>query len=175
MTSQFAVGYPQASLSPGDRTSQGAPSGRARASVTYPSGMDAAEARRRFTEARVARLGTVRESGEPHLVPFVFALQDETIYSVVDEKPKRTRDLQRLANIAAHPWVTALVDHYEESWDRVWWVRVDGLARVVGEGPERDRAVQLLAAKYPQYRDEPPTGPVVIVDIDRWRSWPADR
>ena len=58
----------------------------------------------------MARLGTLRESGEPHLVPFVFALKDETIYSLVDDKPKRTRDLQRLANIAAHPWVTALVE-----------------------------------------------------------------
>jgi PPOX class probable F420-dependent enzyme len=136
--------------------------------------MDAGEARRRSAEARVARLGTVREDGEPHIVPFVFALQDDTIYSVVDEKPKRTKGLQRLANIAAHPRVTVLVDEYEESWDRLWWVRVDGHARVVSEGPERDRAVELLAAKYPQYRDEPPTGPAIIVDIDRWRSWSAD-
>lgn len=122
----------------------------------------------------MARLGTVREDGEPHVVPFVFALQDDTIYSVVDEKPKRTKGLQRLANIAAHPRVTVLVDEYEESWDRLWWVRVDGHARVVSEGPERDRAVELLAAKYPQYREEPPTGPAIIVDIDRWRSWSAD-
>jgi PPOX class probable F420-dependent enzyme len=137
--------------------------------------VDAAEARRRFTEARVARLGTVRGSGEPHLVPFVFALQGDRIYSVVDEKPKRTKSLQRLANIAAHPRVTALVDEYEESWDRLWWVRVDGHARVVNEGPERDRAVELLAAKYRQYRDVPPAGPAIVVDIDRWRCWPSDR
>lgn len=140
----------------------------------YPSGMDEAEARRRFTEARIARLGTVRDSGDPHLVPFVFALQDDTIYSAVDEKPKRTRHLQRLANIAAHPRVTALVDQYEESWDRLWWVRVDGRARVMDEGPERDRALELLAARYLQYRHESPTGPAVIIDIDRWRFWPAD-
>jgi PPOX class probable F420-dependent enzyme len=136
--------------------------------------MDETEARRRFAEARVARLGTVRDSGDPHLVPFVFALRDDAIYSLVDEKPKRSRHLQRLANIVAHPRVTALVDQYEESWDRLWWVRVDGLARVMEEGPERDRALELLAAKYRQYRDEPPTGPAVIIDIDRWRSWPAD-
>jgi len=137
--------------------------------------MDTAEARRRFTQARVARLGTVREDGQPHLVPFVFALRGDTIYSVVDEKPKRTKGLQRLANIAAHPRVTALVDEYEEPWDRLWWVRVDGHAHVVSEAPERDRAVEFLAAKYPQYRDEPPTGPAIIVNIDRWRCWPSDR
>ena len=123
----------------------------------------------------MARLGSVREDGEPHLVPFVFALQGDTIYSVVDEKPKQTKELQRLANIEAHPRVTALVDEYEERWDRLWWVRIDGHARVVREGPERDRALEFLAAKYPQHRDEPPTGPAIIVNIDRWRSWPSDR
>lgn len=141
----------------------------------YPSRMEAREARSRFTEARVGRLGTVREDGAPHVVPFVFALRHDTIYAVVDEKPKRTKALQRLANIAAHPRVTVLVDEYEESWDRLWWVRVDGQARVVSEGPERDLAVELLSAKYRQYRDEPPTGPAIIVDIDRWRSWRSDR
>lgn len=141
----------------------------------YPSDMDAAEARRRLTVARVARLGTVRENGEPHLVPFVFALHGDRIYAVVDEKPKRTKGLRRLANIAAHPRVTVLVDEYDESWERLWWVRVDGHGRVVRDGPERDRAVELLTAKYPQYRDDPPTGPAIVVDIDRWRCWPSDR
>lgn len=139
------------------------------------SDMDAAEARRRFAEARVARLGTVREDGAPHLVPFVFALHGHTVYSVVDQKPKGTTELQRLANIAVHPRVTALVDEYEESWDRLWWVRVDGRARVVREGLDRDRAVEFLVAKYAQYREEPPIGPAIILDIDRWRWWPSDR
>ncbi|HEU4355209.1 MAG TPA: TIGR03668 family PPOX class F420-dependent oxidoreductase [Actinomycetota bacterium] len=137
--------------------------------------MDAAEARSRFAEARVARLGTVREDGAPHLVPFVFALEGDTLYSVVDQKPKGTTELQRLANIRVHPMVTALVDEYGESWDRLWWVRVDGRAHVVREGPDRERASELLVAKYAQYREEPPTGPAIIVDIDRWRCWPSDR
>ena len=94
------------------------------------------------------------------------------ICSIVDAKPKRSPKLQRLANIAANPRVTLLVDHYDEDWDVLWWVRADGEARVVEEGPERDRAVELLHAKYPQYRTwSDPIGGAVVVDVDRWQWW----
>lgn len=130
--------------------------------------------RRRVGEARVARLATVRPDGAPHVIPLVFALDGDTIYSSVDEKPKKSRDLKRLENIRANPRVELLVDGYEEDWDRVWWVRVLGSARVVEEGPERDRGLVLLAEKYPQYEDMPPQGAAVIIDVDRWRSWSAE-
>src|SRR4051812_1328952 len=109
-------------------------------------------ARRRFTDARVARLATTGEDG-PHLVPVVFAVVGDTLYSAVDGKPKTTRDLKRLRNIAADSRVSLLVDHYDEDWSMLWWVRVDGRATVhevtsaVGTA-----AVDALAAKYPQYR-----------------------
>jgi PPOX class probable F420-dependent enzyme len=134
--------------------------------------MDEQEARRRFGEARVARIATVRADGSPHVVPVVFALDGDEILSIVDAKPKRSPELQRLANIAAEPRVTLLVDHYEEDWNALWWVRADGTARVVREGPERDRAIELLHAKYPQYETwSEPVGAAVIVTVDRWRSW----
>ena len=133
--------------------------------------MDEAEARARFAAARVARLATVRAGGAPHLVPVVFAVHGSTVVLVVDEKPKRTKQLQRLANVRAEPRVTLLADHYEDAWGSLWWVRADGTARVVEDGPERDRAVALLQAKYPQYAASPPTGPAVVVDIGSWRWW----
>lgn len=133
--------------------------------------MDEAEARARFTAARVARLATVRAGGAPHLVPVVFAVHDSTVLLVVDEKPKRTKELQRLANVRAEPRVSLLADHYEDAWGSLWWVRADGRARVVEDGPERDRAVALLQAKYPQYAASPPTGPAVVVDVESWRWW----
>ena len=133
--------------------------------------MDEAEARARFAAARVARLATVRAGGAPHLVPVVFAVQDSTVLLVVDEKPKRTKELQRLANVRAEPRVSLLADHYEDAWGSLWWVRADGRARVVEDGPERDRAVALLQAKYPQYAASPPTGPAVVMDIESWRWW----
>jgi len=134
--------------------------------------MDAATARRRFAEARVARLATLTVDQRPHLVPCCFALDGDTVYSAVDAKPKSTGELTRIANLKAHPVASLLVDHYVEDWFELWWVRVDGRGRVVEVAPERDRALAALAAKYHQYRVTPPPGPVVAVDIDRWRAWP---
>jgi len=133
--------------------------------------VDEAEARARFAAARVARLATVRAGGAPHLVPVVFAVHGSTVLLVVDEKPKRTKELQRLANLRAEPRVSLLADHYEDAWGSLWWVRADGRARILGTGPERDRAVAILQAKYPQYAASPPTGPAVVVDIESWRWW----
>ena len=124
--------------------------------------------RRRLEEARVARLATTGRDGAPHVVPITFAVEGDTIYFAVDTKPKRTTDLKRLRNIAANPAVSLLVDHYEDDWGRLWWVRVDGTARVIEDG---DHARELLARKYPQYRAARPPGPVVAISIQRMTGW----
>lgn len=134
--------------------------------------MTGEEARRGFAEARVARLATASADGRPHAVPLCFVLEGDTIYWAVDEKPKRTRELRRLRDIAENPRVSVLVDRYEEDWSRLWWVRADGEARLLGGGDE-ERALGLLAGKYPQYRRTPPGGPAVVVDVDAWRWWSA--
>jgi PPOX class probable F420-dependent enzyme len=129
--------------------------------------MDAAEARRRFAAARVARLATIGPDGRPHLVPITFAAIDaDTIVTAVDHKPKRTTALQRLANIERDPRVAVLADHYDDDWSKLWWVRADGVARVL-----RDSAAAQLADKYPQYRDRPPSGTVIVIEVERWSGW----
>jgi PPOX class probable F420-dependent enzyme len=128
------------------------------------------EARQRFAAARVARLATVSGSGQPHLVPIVFALVGDRIYTAVDGKPKRTNALRRLANIAANPRVAVLVDRYDEDWSALWWVRADGVARIV-TGPEARTGTDALTDRYPHYRAQPPPGPVIAVDVVRWVSW----
>jgi len=133
--------------------------------------VDEREARSRFSAGRVARLATVRPDGSPHLVPVVFALDGSTVVFAVDDKPKGTRELRRLANIRADPRVSVLVDHYDEDWPALWWVRVDGRARVIDAGPALDRAVALLAGKYSQYAAGPPPGPAVLIDVETWRWW----
>jgi PPOX class probable F420-dependent enzyme len=131
------------------------------------------ELRRRVEAAPVARLATIDRQGRPHLVPICFALVGETIYTAVDRKPKRSQRLQRIENARANPQVAVLVDHYEDDWSQLWWVRLRGRARVLEPGEEVERALALLAAKYAQYRAEPPPGPVLAVDLDEWRGWHA--
>ncbi|SNS42756.1 PPOX class probable F420-dependent enzyme, Rv0121 family [Actinomadura meyerae] len=131
------------------------------------------EARRLLATARVARLATVGEDGRPHLVPVTFAVHRGAVYTAVDHKPKSRRDLRRLANIRANPRVALLADHYEDDWDRLWWVRVDGRAAVVDDPARMAEPVALLADRYAQYRDRPPEGPVIAVTIDAWTGWSA--
>jgi len=127
----------------------------------------------RLTSARVARLATTDPDGRPHLVPIVFAVDGNTLYSAVDRKPKRSTKLRRIENARARPDVTILVDHYDEDWRRLWWIRIRGLARVLDDGDERAHALALLQEKYPQYRNEPPDGAVLAVDVSDVRSWSA--
>jgi PPOX class probable F420-dependent enzyme len=122
----------------------------------------------------VARLATLDPDGRAHLVPIVFALDGDTLYSAVDRKPKRTQRLRRIENARARADVTILVDHYEEDWGRLWWIRLRGRARVLDTGTELEHALALLREKYLQYRDEPPTGPVLAVEITEVREWSAD-
>jgi PPOX class probable F420-dependent enzyme len=127
--------------------------------------------RRRVGSARVARLATAGADGRPHIVPICFALDDQTLYFAVDAKPKQTTNLKRLHNIAANPAVSILIDQYEDDWDKLWWVRLDGQARVVTEDAEVERALHLLARRYAQYRASEPAGPVVAVAIERMAGW----
>jgi PPOX class probable F420-dependent enzyme len=130
------------------------------------------EARRRFAEARVARLATVDDRQRPHVVPFVFVLEGETVYSPTDEKPKKSTRLQRARNLEQNPNATVLADHYEEDWNTVWWVRARGRGRIVERGTEEfELANRLLADKYPQYENEPSTGPAIAIDVEEWLGW----
>ena len=135
--------------------------------------LTAAEARQRFAAAPVARLATVGPTGQPHLVPVTFALDGDHVYTAVDAKPKTTTNLRRLRNIRRDPRVAVLADHYEADWDRLWWARADGLASILGEPTGRARPLELLAARYPQYRVNPPAGPVIAIAVERWTGWAA--
>jgi PPOX class probable F420-dependent enzyme len=136
--------------------------------------MEVAEMRRRFAAARVARLATVRPDGRPHVVPVCFAVDGDQVVSVVDDKPKRSAELARLANVRAQPAVSLLVDEYDEDWTRLWWVRADGRGAVIEGGAAHEQAVDRLASKYAQYahyRDDRPAGAVLVVTVERWSAW----
>jgi PPOX class probable F420-dependent enzyme len=130
------------------------------------------EARRLLGGSRVARLGTADPGGRPHLVPVTFVLDGDAVYIAIDHKPKTTVNLKRLRNIARNPSVSVLADHYEEDWSMLWWARADGRATVLEPGGEAsERPVDLLVAKYEQYKEARPAGPVIVIEVTSWTGW----
>ena len=124
-------------------------------------------------------MATVTPEQRPHVVPFVFALVEwegaRVAYWAVDHKPKRSSDLKRIRNLESNPAVEFVVDGYDEDWERLWWVRCSGTARVVASETERHDALQALIEKYLQYEDAPPDGPIVAIDIARIGGWVSAR
>ena len=126
-----------------------------------------------LSAAPVAVLATVRPDGSAHAVPIVFAIDDNTLYTPIDHKPKSTTRLARLENIRANPQVSVLAHHYGEDWEGLWWVRVDGTASVIEASADRQAAIELLVAKYRQYEGLAPTGDVIAVRIEKLTGWEA--
>lgn len=104
-------------------------------------------------------------------MPFCFVLAGDQVFSAVDQKPKASMRLARLENVRANPRATMLVDGWSEDWSRLWWIRIDGPARVLEAGPEAENALSLLSEKYEQYRRQPPAGPVLAITAERWTGW----
>ncbi|MBO0679884.1 TIGR03668 family PPOX class F420-dependent oxidoreductase [Mycolicibacterium sp. S2-37] len=127
----------------------------------------------RFATAPAAVLATLNPDGAPHLVPVVFAVHHDVVYTAVDAKRKSTRELRRLANIEADARVCVLVDHYTDDWTQLWWVRADGTAAVHHSGGAMATGYALLRQKYPQYERLALNGPVISIAVQRWSSWEA--
>ncbi|QII04129.1 TIGR03668 family PPOX class F420-dependent oxidoreductase [Rhodococcoides fascians A25f] len=130
----------------------------------------------RFTDAPRAQLSTINPDGTPHLVPIVFAVTDtgDRIVTAIDWKPKTTQKLQRLDNIRADSAVSLIVDHYTDDWSQLWWIRADGNAHIAeSSSTDGTAAIDALVAKYSQYKNNRPEGPVIIIEKLSWRSWSA--
>jgi PPOX class probable F420-dependent enzyme len=125
------------------------------------------ESRRRFAEAKIARLATITPNNHPHIIPVTFAIQNSTLYIAIDHKPKTTKNLQRLKNIEQNPKVSILADHYTEDWTTLWWTRADGTATITDE----ETPIDLLVAKYSQYQETRPQGPVIEIKVNHWTGW----
>ena len=144
--------------------------------LRYPAvpPLEPARQRELLGAAPVGRLATLRPDGTPRLVPITYVLLDGVVCSAVDEvKPKRSSRLARLDDVRRDPRVGLVVDHYDEDWARLWWVRVDGTAAVHEDGALRERALDALAAKYPPYAAARPAGPVLVITPTAWAGWTA--
>src|SRR3954468_3107645 len=126
-----------------------------------------------FAESPVAMLATVGSDGAPHVVPVVFAVHNDVVYTAVDAKRKTTQRLPRLANIEGNPKVSMLVDHYDDDWTQLWWGRADGVAAIHHRGGGMGVGYSMRRKKYVQYQRIALDGPVVTVDVQRWSSWHA--
>jgi PPOX class probable F420-dependent enzyme len=133
--------------------------------------MEVDRARTVFSSAQAAHLATANGAGTPHLVPVTYAVRDDQILIAIDNKPKTTHNVKRIRNIRQNPQVSVMVDHYEDDWTHLWWVRADGHAAVVEDGPEREAAIGALTDKYRQYREHTPEGPVISITVSRWSGW----
>ncbi len=105
-------------------------------------------------KSRLAHLATSSKHGKPHVVPVCYVYDGVSIYSSIDEKPKRANPnrLRRVLNIIENPHVSMIVDEYREDWSKLRYVIVRGFAEIIREGEEHKRAVSLLREKYRQYR-----------------------
>jgi PPOX class probable F420-dependent enzyme len=132
------------------------------------------EVQRQFLDkSRVGRLATADKSGVPHVIPVCYAVAEDTLYVTIDEKPKR-RDipLKRVRNILENPNAAFVCDRWDEDWGRLGWVMLRGNAEILYDGPEHDRAQELLRARYPQYRAMNLAElPVIALRIARATSW----
>ncbi|MCH9674983.1 MAG: TIGR03668 family PPOX class F420-dependent oxidoreductase [Gammaproteobacteria bacterium] len=124
--------------------------------LALPSFLAAGDFERLLDRIPLARLATVSEQGLPHLVPIVFARANGAIWMPIDGKPKSTRRVARLANIAANPNVALLIDEYSTDWSRLWWLRIDAIAQSIALSDANIASVrEALSAKYPQYGTNP--------------------
>jgi PPOX class probable F420-dependent enzyme len=129
------------------------------------------EIRERLEGARAGRLATVDARGRPHLVPICFALLGRTLYSAIDEKPKR-REPARLRYLRRRPEAALCVDVYDDDWSRLAWVQLLGRVGVL-DAAESDAAMDALAAKYAPYRERRPPGPLLRLSVERALCWRA--
>lgn len=133
--------------------------------------MEQTEALERLARTRVGRFATSGPGDGPHVVPVTFTVVGTALVHMVDHKPKTTYRLKRILNLEDEARASLLVDHYDEDWETLWWVRVDGHATVVSSGPEWEIARAALTDKYSQYAETPPDGPAIYLSIDRVTSW----
>ena len=134
-----------------------------------------------LSRTRVGRLATADSTGQPHVIPIVFATDGQRLYTPLDNKPKRVapNQLKRVRNLLENPKLAFVVDHYEEDWTKLAWLLVKGTGRVVESGVEHAAGVRLLEKKYSQYGGMPLNDrPVIVItpsEITSWHSTSADR
>jgi PPOX class probable F420-dependent enzyme len=127
-------------------------------------------ARELVISARVARLGLLDERDRPRVLPVTFAVFEDALWTAIDRKPKRSAEPARVRRLRRRPEATLLVDAYFDDWSRLEWVELSGRVSILDASDAGD-AVEALAAKYSQYRTEPPPGPLLRLSPEGFACW----
>lgn len=123
-------------------------------------------------DERVARLAFADDENRPRVLPVTFALAEGAIWSAIDSKPKRSAEPKRVPWLRRRPQAALCVDVYEDDWTRLAWVQLLGRVEVL-ELAAGSAGVEALTAKYGQYAEHPPPGPVLRLEVERALSWRA--
>ena len=125
-----------------------------------------------LARARVAHLAFLDEDDRPRVLPVTFALAGGAVWSAIDSKPKRTAEPARVRLLRRRPEAALCVDRYDDDWSRLAWVQLLGRVDVLDAAADIP-GLDALIAKYPQYREQPPPGPVLRLTVRRALSWSA--
>ena len=112
------------------------------------------------------------ERDRPRVLPVAFAVFEDALWSAIDNKPKRSAEPARLRRLRRRPEAALLVDAYSDDWSRLGWVELSGRVSILDADDAGD-ALEALAAKYPQYRAEPPPGPLLRLAPEHFACWRA--
>jgi PPOX class probable F420-dependent enzyme len=120
---------------------------------------------------RVGRLGLIDDAGLPRVLPVTYAIHDAAVWTAVDNKPKRAAgELARVRWLRERPAAALTVDRYDDDWSQLAWVQVIGEMSIL-DGPPSGAVLDALARRYPQYRVDPPPGPVLRLTVGRTVCW----
>src|SRR5215212_4428253 len=121
---------------------------------------------------RVARLAFLDDAPQPRVLPVTFALAGGSVWSAIDDKPKRAAEPARVRWLRRHPEAALGVDVYDDDWSQLAWVQLLGAVEVLDVEAGRV-GVEALTVKYAQYRERRPPGPVMRLEVDRALWWRA--
>lgn len=119
---------------------------------------------------RIGHFATADARGTPSVVPVCFVLDENFLYTAVDDKPKRSRRPRRIHDLEANSRVAFVADRYDEDWSRLGWVMIRGAVELVESGGKFERGVDLLRRRYVQYATMR-LSPLIAVRILEVRSW----
>jgi PPOX class probable F420-dependent enzyme len=116
-------------------------------------------------------LATIHPDRGVDVVPVVYAVTDDRriVIPIDTVKPKSGRPLQRLRNLEQEPRCALLVEHYEDDWSRLWWVRLHAQSRPADD-PSLERS---LGRRYPPYADPGTIAGLIVLEPTEITGWSA--